>query len=293
MRLTTARLKRTIGPHTAEGEPQMTIIVGVICKDGLVLASDSQAGSLRGVHVKRLDYTKIYNFSFDGMTIAITGAGETPFITRAIEIFEEKAKETKFHKPRDVGDLAESVVNEITKRYIFQRDKELGFAKSPSVAERPKLQDDRSLGFALMVATCVNGTPAIYTVYADGISAKEEGYASLGSGSAFAEYLLPRLHNKDLTLEQATRVCVYVVEEVKKVDVHCGGPTQVVSINCKGGVSRKNEDEMKKVLKDLEAADKVAVGMWRMFSEGPEAFKEWIKEVAEETAKEVVKEIKR
>jgi len=251
----------------------MTIIVGAICTEGLVLASDSQAGSLRGVHVKRLDYTKIYDFSFDGTTIAITGAGETPFITRAIEIFEEKAKDTKFHKPRDVADLAESVVNEIAKRYIFQRDKELGFVKSPSSPERQKLQDDRALGFALMVATCVNGKPAIYTVYPDGVSAREEDYASLGSGSAFAEYLLPRLHSKDLTIEEATRVCVYVVEEVKKVDVHCGGPTQVVSVSCGGKASRKTDEEMRAILDDLAEADEIAMEVWKGIAKGQEVKK--------------------
>jgi len=246
----------------------MTIIAGLICEEGIVIASDSQAGSFKGVHVKRLDYTKIYDFTVNGTTIVATGSGETPFITRAIEILEDKTKDGKFHKPREVADLAESVMNEVSKRYIFDRGKELGFSKSPSGPILPQLQEDRTLGFALMLGVCCQEKTAIYTVYPDGVAEKAEEYASLGSGSAFAEYLLPRLYRDDLTLDEATRVCVYVVEEVKKVDVHCGGPTQAVAVGCKRGVSRKTDKEMRTILDDLKQADEVSMEMWQVISKG-------------------------
>lgn len=253
----------------------MTIIVGVICNDGIVLASDSQAGSFKGVHVKRLDYTKIYDFSFDRATTLVTGAGETPFITRAIEIFESKAKESKFHKCREVADLAETVMNEVNKRYIVERGKELGFIKSPTAA-RPRWQDDRTLGFALVVGLCCNNESRIYTVYPDGVAERAERYASLGSGSAFAEYLLARLYRDDLTLDEAIRVAVYVIEEVKKVDLHCGGPTQVVAV--KGNqVIRKNEKELQEILSELNQADKSVMAIWRVIS-SPEQMQKFVEE---------------
>jgi 20S proteasome alpha/beta subunit len=246
----------------------MTIITGLICKEGIVIASDSQAGSFKGVHVKRLDYTKIYDFKVNGTSIVATGSGDTPFITRAIEILEDKTKEGKFHKPREVADVAESVMNEVSKRYIFDRGKELGFSKSPSNPILPQLQEERTLGFALMLGVCCEEKTAIYTVYPDGVAEKAEEYASLGSGSAFAEYLLPRLYREDLTLDEATRVCVYVVEEVKKVDVHCGGPTQAVALGCTRGVSRKTEKEMRTILEDIKQADDAAKEVWQVISKG-------------------------
>lgn len=267
-----------------KGDSYMTIIVGLICKDGVVVASDSQAGSFKGVHVKRLDYTKIYDFSFDGATVIATGAGETPFITRAIEIFEARAKGVKFNKAREVADLAESVMNEVNKRYVVDRDKELGFLKAPDT-KSPSSQDERTLGFALLLGVCCGQESLIYTVYPDGVAERAERYASLGSGSAFAEYLLPRLHRYDLSLDEAVRVAVYVVEEVKKVDVHCGGPTQIVSVNCTSGVSRKDESEMKKILADVGAADQTAVEMWRLISRGPDYLKELVQKAQEKKEK--------
>ena len=57
----------------------MTIIVGIVCDEGILIGSDSQAMSFRGVDVKRLDYTKIYSFSLDSdMRILITGQGKLP-----------------------------------------------------------------------------------------------------------------------------------------------------------------------------------------------------------------------
>jgi len=43
-------------------------------------------------------------------------------------------------------------------------------------------------------------------------------------------------------------------------------------------VSRKDEKEMKKILSDLEAADRAAVGIWKMFSKGPEYLELLIKD---------------
>lgn len=257
----------------------MTIIVGVLCKDGVVIASDSQAGSWKGVDVKRLDYTKVYDLSLDGALAAVTGAGVSPFITRAIEMLKERTKEKKFHTPREVADIAESVMAELHKRYVVDRSRELGYTKSPSQRKIfPKVgaqwqgQDD-SLGFALMLGMCCGNDSCIYTVYSDGVAERDERYASLGSGSAFAEYLLARLYRDDLTLEEAIKVAVYVVEEVKKVDPYCGGPTRVVAIS-KSGIERKDDKTLRSILKDVEDADQAAVQIWRVISKGRKAVEE-------------------
>ena len=109
--------------------------------------------------------------------------------------------------------------------------------------------------------------PCLYTVYTDGVAGREEGYASLGSGSAFAEYLLSRLYRDDLTTDEAVRVAVYVVEEVKKVDVHCGGPTQVVVVK-KSGVDRKSPTDIRRIVQYLEEFDNQIKAAWRVIARG-------------------------
>lgn len=242
----------------------MTIIVGIICQDGLVVASDSQAGSFRGVHVKRLDYTKIYSFNFDGSKVVVTGAGESPFIVRAKEIIEGNSKDKKFRTSREIADVAEEAMTEITKRYMIERFKDLGSStKTP--------QPDDSLlsppNFALVLGTYCGDGPCLYTVYPDGVAGREEGYASLGSGSAFAEYLLARLYRPDLTIEGGVRIAAYVVEEVKKADVHCGGPTQIVVVK-KNLVERKSTKEIGRVVQYLEGFDNEIKAAWKIIAGG-------------------------
>lgn len=246
----------------------MTIIVGIICKDGVVVASDSQAGSFRGVHVKRLDYSKIYDFAFDGNKVVLTGAGEAPFIIRAKEIIEQKGKEGKFKGSRDIADLAEQATTEIMKRYMVERWKELTGTKMPSGPAA--LQSDEAPNFALVLGTfCGDEGPCLFTVYSEGVAGREEGYASLGSGSAFAEYLLARLYRDDLTIDEGVRVAVYVVEEVKKVDLHCGGPTQAVVIGRKG-INRKTTKEIADTVRYLEDQDNAIKEVWKVVAKGPQ-----------------------
>ena len=60
---------------------QMTIIIGVICKNGLVVGCDSQASSVKGVPVKRTEYTKIYEIPVGGDGYALlSGAGTGPLL---------------------------------------------------------------------------------------------------------------------------------------------------------------------------------------------------------------------
>jgi 20S proteasome alpha/beta subunit len=247
----------------------MTIIAGLICSEGLVLAADSQAGSFRGVHVKRLDYTKIYDFRFDGATVIVTGAGETPFIARAKEIIEAKASDAKIKSSREVADIAEDAMKTITKRYVIDRMRDLG----PS-SKAPILQSDElpfaPPNFELLLGVWCGAEWCLYTVYPDGVAGREEGYASMGSGSAFAEYLLARLYRDDLTLEEAIRVAVYVIEEVKKVDLHCGGPTHVVGVT-KDGVVRKRDDEIREIVLYLDEQDQSLKDSWRIIAKGPRA----------------------
>lgn len=112
----------------------MTIIIGVVCEEGVVICSDSQAMGFRGVDFKRLDYTKIYSFSLNSdLKVLITGAGETPFITRAVELLQARWREKRVQTTRELADLAEETMNAIQKRYVVDKMKELGITGSKSL----------------------------------------------------------------------------------------------------------------------------------------------------------------
>ena len=57
-----------------------------------------------------------------------------------------------------------------------------------------------------------------------------------------------------LSLEAAVREVVYVVEQVKKVDLYCGGETQVVSIRDKT-LAMRSAEEIRGIVQQLEKLD--------------------------------------
>jgi 20S proteasome alpha/beta subunit len=239
----------------------MTIIVGIVCGKALVMASDSQAMTSRGVDVKRLDYTKIYKFDLNSdLKVLITGAGETPFITRAVEVLQDRWREKRVTTNRELADLAEETMNMIQKRYVIDRLKELGVAKSKDL-RKPELEESFSLqelgrtpAFVLMLGVLDKTEASIYIIHPDGVAEKVERYSSLGSGSAYAEYLLARLCCQGLKIEEAIKLAIYVIEEVKKIDPNCGGPTQL-SVITEAGIAEKTAMEIKKLVDEIMSKD--------------------------------------
>lgn len=247
----------------------MTIIVGIVCDKAVVIATDSQAMTSRGVDVKRLDYTKIYNFDLNSdLKVLITGAGETPFITRAVEVLQNQWKEKRVTTNRELADLAEETMNMIKKRYVVDRLKELGVAQSKDLGEtgtkKPfAIQElGRSPSFVLMLGVLDRKEASIYIIHPDGVAEKEERYSSLGSGSAYAEYLLASLCCQGIEVEEAIKLAIYVIEEVKKIDPNCGGPTQL-SVITEAGIGEKTEIEIKTLVDEIMSKDEEFTKIWR------------------------------
>ena len=247
----------------------MTIIVGLEAKDGVVVASDSQAGTWRGVDVKRLDYTKIHCFDIDArFHVVLTGAGSGAFLTKAADKFRDKCRVQHPNTIDEASDLAEDVITELMKRYMVDRAKQLGYVEGhdqPPLSRRPgagpQLQID-DLQIILMLGIAGTGKKAIYIIHSQGVAERVQRYASVGSGSPFAEYLLARLCPVEPTLEEAIDLAAYVVEEVKKIDPHCGGRTQVVFVT-KDKVERIKDNSLDDRLDQIAQRDSTMSRMWR------------------------------
>src|SRR5437867_4300539 len=87
--------------NDGENEP-VTIIACIITQGGVVVAADSQAGTHRGVRVKRSDYTKIYNLGAEDSEVqaVIAGAGAMAFINKAVNDLREKWLHKRFSSVR-------------------------------------------------------------------------------------------------------------------------------------------------------------------------------------------------
>lgn len=235
----------------------MTVIVGLLCSDGLVIASDSQEGD---EDLKRLDVKKVYDtghFGFKDAEVIVAGTGASAHIARVAELIGENGFASYPKTPRKVADIVEDSMGQMKARYGDDLDLELivgVYCKScPRDGDRP--------------------VPAIalYSVYPAeedekvGVAEVVTDYAATGSGGLVARYLLNRLHDESrptasLTVEEAIREAVYVIEEVKKVDPYCGGPTQLLYIekSTDGSTFRllsKKPEEITSIVGKLSPAD--------------------------------------
>ena len=197
----------------------MTVIVGIICKDGIVFGSDSQGMTNRGVDVKRLNTTKIFVLNGDLRVKALVGgAGEVPFIIKAIENARETAKNKGADDVSSLVDVVEDVMTGLAKRYIVDKMKEFSKAQPP----REMLSAQSEDGLPKVPAWLMIGgrdkqkKHAIYVVHPEGVGEKEEGFGTLGSGSAYAEYLLSQFYDANIDCEQGKLLVAFVIEEVKK-----------------------------------------------------------------------------
>ena len=171
----------------------MTILIGMPFKNGIVMACDSQGSA---GNVKHLDRRKMRAVSIRFPTgfghIVLAGAGGAAYSSKAAEDIQHSCEGKLFRSPRDVADEVEDAVLAVYKRYVLDRQRKLGF--EPSVTDDPP-----ELGIMLAVSlwTGESSENGLYTIFPDGLAQSEDSYATMGTGSPYAEYLLQRMWRED------------------------------------------------------------------------------------------------
>ena len=211
----------------------MTVVIGIRCKDGFVVASDSQVEYYRGVSVKKLNANKIYRFDVANGIFFIGGAGKVADIEKLIAYVWRSLEETSKGGPLTVEDVyttMEKAVTYLHKEYNIERLRYLGYNVGP---------DDAPFFNPLAILAGVLKSDSEHSflmniIHPTGLVEPIADYATVGSGAAYAELLLKNLYGSELPVAVAVPIAVYVVEEVKSIDPSVGGDTQVAYVREKG-----------------------------------------------------------
>jgi hypothetical protein len=105
--------------------------------------------------------------------------------------------------------------------------------KTPFEGPEFKMEEFQNIlrGFdsTFMIAHYYKGEPYIFTAdfYPGRFSRRNSTHFSIGCGSPIANFLLDGFDFSNLETTAAAAVLVYVIEEVKKFDPRCGGPTSI------------------------------------------------------------------
>jgi 20S proteasome alpha/beta subunit len=197
-------------------KPRVTIIVGIICKGGIVLAADSRttldAGSSRD------DTEKVHLIQMRNSRAIIARSGHDHLSGQVIYRLQAKAEGFEPEDWRACSELAESAVNDA--RSVIRK-----LAKTPKQLE--KRFTDYPMTFLL--GYYYKEQPYLYKLdFLLGLSSpKKREHLCIGCAAPLADFILRDIDTSEMTPEQAMALAIYTVEEVKLNDPRCGGPTRI------------------------------------------------------------------
>lgn len=222
----------------------MTLVVGIKYKDGIIVGSDSQATLNRGVPLKKLNQIKLFELKNKKNKVVIGGAGGVPFISKSIEEIQNKVNANPNLSFWEIISIAEKAVLHVARWYSFDRLNELSpKIKKPNSSaifkQKPEKEFKREIighdfisqQFEIKTVDVIliiagideKGQSQIYIVYPDGIAEKQQCEAAIGSGAAYAEYILSQLIEKDMNEEEVLKATVQTINEVTNIDPGVGG----------------------------------------------------------------------
>lgn len=187
-----------------------TTTIGIIFKDGVILAADKRATAGHLIAAKHVDKV----LPLDD-TIGVTTAGSVADLQLLVRYIKTQMslKENRLKRkllPKEVASLlALTVYSNIRKFSPVQ-------------------------GITHFLLGGYNGKPYLYDIFPDGSISEVEDFVASGSGMEIAYGLLETEYKKDLSLEDAKNLAVRVINASLKRDIGSGGGVDVVAITKDG-----------------------------------------------------------
>jgi len=199
-----------------------TTILGIVCKNGVVMASDRRATAGNLVMSKNTKKAVKVN---DYLVMSGTGNASDIEMQKKVIAAQLRLKELKSKKRPTIREAA-NLIGMITYQNIRQ----------PTMI--PSIVGTLVAGFD------EDGTTGLYTIEPAGTAMKVEDYdANFGSGMPFVLGLLERQYKGDMTVEEATKLAVEAIKSSAQRDVGSGSGIDVFIIT-KEGIKQVVEQEI-------------------------------------------------
>lgn len=190
-----------------------TSLVGIVCKDGIVLGADRRVTA--GTLVMDKAYVKIMNVN-DRVLVAYTGGVADAQLTNKLIAAEMRLKELKTKSPATIKETAHLLSMMIYKGI-----------RSPSMIP--------SIVGTLIAGVDEDGTIELYTIEpAGGVYKVKEYDANFSSGMPYILGLLERQYKKDLTVKEGVELAKECLKSSTQRDVGSGNGIDVFTITKEG-----------------------------------------------------------
>ena len=209
-----------------------TTILGIVCRDGVIMASDRRATAGNLILSKNTKKAVKIN---DYLVMSGTGNASDIEMQKKIIAAQLKLKELKSKKRPTVKEAA-NLIGMVTYQNIRQP------AMIPSIVG------------TLVAGFNEDGTTELYTIEPAGTAMKVDDYdANFGSGMPFVLGLLERQYKENMTIEEAAKLAVEAIKSSTQRDVGSGSGIDVFTIT-KDGIKQVVEQEIAADYKDRKKA---------------------------------------
>lgn len=245
----------------------MTLALALVCKDGIVLAADSQE-TFENLPLMRRDkhrpkIVKINDF------IMMAGAGSVSFLQQVEEELREYIATERVPSTEGCLKLKGKLtimVHGVRKNHL-ERMKDL-YGDNVGLQAAPSGQ--------LMIASydCDNVQKLnAFLVDGDGDIEKITTYQPIGSGMLYAELILKDYYKPEMTVEEGKRLAYWTVADTKEVDRYVGPPI-VIAIVTEKGAKYISDDEIQAMEEAYEIKKSTLKEIFGRWSElGPKILK--------------------
>lgn len=191
-----------------------TTTVAIVCKDGIILAADKRATS--GYLIAHKKFDKIVSITED---IAVTTAGTVSDVQLLVKLIKAELKLKNIRTGK--GIYVKEAVN-LLAAFVYSNLRKLSLI--PGISHFIVGGKDSS-GFY------------VYDVAPDGSIADCDDYVSSGSGSVVAYGVLEALYNKNIDINEGTKLAVKAINAAVQRDIATGNGIDIITIT-KGGVKK-------------------------------------------------------
>jgi 20S proteasome alpha/beta subunit len=220
----------------------MTLIIGAKCTDGVVLVADKRI--VEGTDITIGDKITLLPF---GIVVAGAGVGEvTDKFNERIPFVLEERKNLNYKQIKEQNPDLEVNLEEVPfyfRPYEFLEDCEGLVFQLHERYQRP---------LQVLVATGNNQNAELNYIDNEGfLTSKRRTYMAIGSGSPYANLLLKKLWNKDLTMSKMAKLGKFIIDLISdiQIDTYVGGGTQIMFIpNFPTDFDKLSEEKKQKYL---------------------------------------------
>jgi len=197
-----------------------TTTVGVITKEGIVLAADQQA--TLGNMGYDLESQKVYKITDN---IALTNAGSVGDSLTIIRFLRSEAK--LYETNRETAITAKALTTYLSN--VLNANRYYPYSVQFIIGGKVKKSE-------------------LFEITAFGGILERNEYATSGSGTALALSVLDQQYKKGMTLNQGIDLAIKAISASKKRDIYTGGKSFTVMVIDDKGTRKISESELKKFI---------------------------------------------